>query len=179
MLSFFNQDDDERDPFGRIRGTVYDDRPDIRGLSTISQSVGMDGKNERTDVAVAEKLLHANGVLDTNQTKGPTGYFGMRAERAIRTFQKDRGLKVGGLMLPNGPTITALQAGTAFARNSANCRWTSASCGCSPTSSRNWPRSVSSKKAERRVRRPRPSTMRSTAWVVTHITATTRPVRLS
>ena len=112
MLSFFGNDDDERDPFGRIRDTVYDDRPDTRGLSTISQSVGMEGKNDRTDVAVAETLLHENGVLDTNQTKGPTGYFGTRADQAIRKFQKDRGLKVDGLMLPNGPTLKALQAGT-------------------------------------------------------------------
>ena len=112
MLTSFGNDDDERDPFGRIRSPVYDDRPDTRGLSTISQSVGMEGANNRTDVAVAEKLLHQNGVLDTNQTKGPTGYLGMRADQAIRTFQKDRGLKVDGLMLPNGPTIQALQAGT-------------------------------------------------------------------
>ena len=112
MLTSFGNDDDERDPFGRIRGKVYDDRPDTRGLSTISQSVGMGGKNDRTDVAVTEKLLHQNGVLDTNQTKGPTGYFGMRADQAIRTFQKDKGLKVDGLMLPGGPTIKALQAGT-------------------------------------------------------------------
>ena len=105
-------DDDEPDPFGRIRGTVHDDRPDTKGLSTIAQSVGMEGKNDRADVAVAETLLHQNGVLDTNQTKGPTGYFGTRADQAIRRFQKDKGLKVDGLMLPNGPTIQALQAGT-------------------------------------------------------------------
>ena len=105
-------DDDEPNPFGRVRDTVYDDRPDTKGLSTITNSVGMEGRNDRTDVAVAEKLLHQNGVLDTNQTKGPTGYFGTRADQAIRTFQKDQGLKVDGLMLPNGPTIKALQAGT-------------------------------------------------------------------
>ena len=104
-------DDDEPNPFGRVRDTVYDDRPETKGLSTITNSVGMEGRNDRTDVAVAETLLHENGVLDTNQTKGPTGYFGMRADQAIRKFQKDQGLKVDGLMLPGGPTITALQAG--------------------------------------------------------------------
>ena len=73
-------DDEDANPFGRVRDTVFDDRPDTKGLSSISQSVGMEGANDRTDVAVAEKLLHRNGVLDTTKTKGPTGYFGTRAD---------------------------------------------------------------------------------------------------
>lgn len=109
------------DPFGRILpdpafetfrngfdltqplGRIFPDRtPDIVA------PVGREGENERFDVALIETLLAKNGFFDLAQTEGPTGYYGMALEDAIRTFQKTANLKVDGLVNPGGPTLAAL-----------------------------------------------------------------------
>lgn len=70
--------------------------------------VGRDGENERFDVALIETLLAKNGFFDLDRTDGPTGYYGMALEDAIRNFQKSEDLKVDGLVNPGGPTLAAL-----------------------------------------------------------------------
>ena len=71
-------------------------------------SVGPDAANRRHDVAGVEALLGGAGALDVTATEGPTGYFGRRTDAAIRKLQRDRRLKVDGLITPKGPTLAAL-----------------------------------------------------------------------
>jgi len=71
-------------------------------------SVGRNGTNARSDVAKVETLLGQSGHLDLGKTDGPTGYFGSRLEDAVKGYQKDGGLKVDGVLNPQGETMTAL-----------------------------------------------------------------------
>jgi len=79
------------------------------GLALVG-AVGPDAANRRHDVARIEALLGGAGALDVTATEGPTGYFGRRTDAAIRKLQRDRRLKVDGLITPQGPTLKALMA---------------------------------------------------------------------
>ncbi len=57
-----------------------------------------------------ETLLGRAGDYDISRTDGPTGWWGSRAEGAVRTYQKRKGLKVDGLLNPGGPTIASLES---------------------------------------------------------------------
>ena len=100
------------DPFGRVpSGRKKKPEPELSNLGDpfkLAKPVGLDGANDRKDVAKVETLLGKSGHLDTRKTDGPTGYFGGRVENAIKGFQKDRGLKVDGKLNPGGQTISAL-----------------------------------------------------------------------
>jgi len=74
----------------------------------LTDAVGPDAANRRHDVARVEALLGGAGALDVTATEGPTGYFGRRTDAAIRKLQRDRRLKVDGLITPKGPTLKAL-----------------------------------------------------------------------
>lgn len=103
-----------KDPFGRLLADPGPD-PDILGFKNpfrIRDSVGMEGLNSRRDVAKVENLLGRAGALDLAKTDGVTGFFGARTDEAVKKFQKDRGLKVDGLINPNGPTLKTLIAET-------------------------------------------------------------------
>jgi len=78
-------------------------------------SVGPDAANRRHDVARVEALLGGAGALDVTTTEGPTGYFGRRTDAAIRKLQRDRRLKVDGLITPKGPTLATLMRSLARA----------------------------------------------------------------
>ncbi|NQU61014.1 MAG: peptidoglycan-binding protein [Rhodospirillales bacterium] len=108
----FNTFSQTSDPFGRL---LAEPKPepeimDFQNSFRIRDSVGMEGSNARRDVAKVESLLDRAGALDLAKTDGVTGFFGARTDEAVKKFQKDRGLKVDGLINPNGPTLRTLAA---------------------------------------------------------------------
>ena len=110
------------DPFGRLTAEPKPE-PEIsnfRNPFRIRDSVGMEGMNSRRDVAKVESLLGRAGALDLAETDGVTGFFGARADEAVRKFQKDHGLRVDGLINPNGPTLRTLIAGAGQRGNNAD-----------------------------------------------------------
>ena len=109
------------DPFGRLTAEPKPE-PEIsnfRNPFRIRDSVGMEGMNSRRDVAKVESLLGRAGALDLAETDGVTGFFGARADEAVKKFQKDHGLRVDGLINPNGPTLRTLIAGAGQRGNNA------------------------------------------------------------
>lgn len=98
-FEWFRNDFDFEKPLGSIfRGRPFD----------LVAPVGREGGNERFDVAKIETLLAKAGFLDLRPTEGPTGYYGLILEDAIRKFQAAEDLKVDGLINPGGPTLSAL-----------------------------------------------------------------------
>ena len=100
------------DPFGRV---LAEPKPDpeisnLRNLFRISQSVGMEGRNKRRDVAKVESLLGRLGELNLAETDGVTGFAGARLDEAVRRFQKRHRLKVDGQINPGGETIATAGA---------------------------------------------------------------------
>jgi hypothetical protein len=75
----------------------------------LDDAVGRGRVNRRPDVALVESLLAAGDAYDLTPGDGPTGYFGLGLEQAIRTLQRERGLRVDGLLEPEGETLTALR----------------------------------------------------------------------
>jgi len=74
----------------------------------LAGSVGANGENRPQDVAeVEESLLPANG-LGYNQLLQRTGMPTPELGAAILEFQNTQGLEADGLVLPNGPTLAAL-----------------------------------------------------------------------
>lgn len=72
-------------------------------------SVGHAGENDRADVIKAQVLFGNTGHYDLAALGVPTGWPGASLEQAMRRFQKERGLQVDGLMLPQGETLQALR----------------------------------------------------------------------
>jgi len=100
------------DSFGRV---LAEPKPDpeisnLRNLFRISQSVGMEGRNKRRDVAKVETLFGRLGELNLAETDGVTGFAGARLDESIRRFQKRHRLKVDGQINPGGETITTTGA---------------------------------------------------------------------
>ncbi|MBF0325633.1 MAG: hypothetical protein HQL42_11260 [Alphaproteobacteria bacterium] len=76
---------------------------------TLGAPVGPDQPNRRQDVIKVETILGNTGHHDLAATSGPLGWWGSRQDKAVRTWQGENGLKVDGLLKPNGPTITSLR----------------------------------------------------------------------
>ncbi len=112
-----------------LRPSLYDSKPDpvwktppfvpderqrghIPDYFILRQSVGRDGRNDRSDVIKAQTLLANAGYYDLAGTGGPTGWYGKPLELSMLRFQRDRSLAADGLMLPGGETLAALQAET-------------------------------------------------------------------
>ncbi|WP_374302399.1 peptidoglycan-binding protein [Ferrovibrio sp.] len=74
------------------------------------EGVGEGQANRRADVAKLQALLHREGDLDLFASGGPTGYWTKREATALRSFQQRHGLKVDGLVAPDGETLTLLRA---------------------------------------------------------------------
>jgi len=72
-------------------------------------SVGHAGENDRADVIKAQVLFGNTGHYDLAALGAPTGWPGASLEQAMRRFQKERGLQVDGLMLPQGETLQTLR----------------------------------------------------------------------
>jgi len=98
------------DPFGRLLAEPEPEIMHFKNPFQIRNVVGMEGMNSRRDVAKVESLLGCAVALDLAKTDGVTGFFGARTDDAVRKFQKDRGLKVDGLISPNGPAVKTLSA---------------------------------------------------------------------
>ncbi len=72
-------------------------------------SVGASGAdNHRPDVAKIENLLGDAGYYKPMTDSGPNGGHNPNLDSAIRSFQKDKGLQVDGLLKPGGPTQEAI-----------------------------------------------------------------------
>lgn len=113
------QSDPERDPFGRIgagdpgweqardawMGGASLDRLFGDRLFDLNDSVGANRANQRGDVFKVQSLLHREGHLDAEATGGPTGYWGIRDDTAMKGLQKEGGLTVDGWAGPGGETM--------------------------------------------------------------------------
>lgn len=70
-------------------------------------SVGASGAdNHRPDVAKVETLLGDAGYYKPMTDSGPNGWHNPNLDSAIRSFQKDKGLQVDGLLTRNGRVRT-------------------------------------------------------------------------
>jgi peptidoglycan hydrolase-like protein with peptidoglycan-binding domain len=86
-------------------GATFDDLfgPQPFGLHG---SIGRSGAdNHRPDVAKVETFLGDAGYYKPLTKDGPSGWHSTNLDSAIRSFQKDNGLEVDGILKPNGPTI--------------------------------------------------------------------------
>lgn len=73
---------------------------------TLHGSIGRSGAdNFRPDIARVETFLGDAGYYKPLTSDGPSGWHNANLDQAIRTFQKDKGLKVDGFLKPGGPTI--------------------------------------------------------------------------
>lgn len=89
--------------------TVAPGRESGNGWFSLSSPVGRDAPNRKQDVLKVETLLGQAGDYDIARFQGPTGYWGIVGDKAVKDFQKRNGLKADGLLNPDGPTITALR----------------------------------------------------------------------
>lgn len=81
------------------------------GWFSLSAPVGRDNApNRKQDVAKVETLLGQTGHYDIQRLQGPTGYWGLVGDRAVKDFQRENGLKADGLLNPDGPTIVSLKS---------------------------------------------------------------------
>ena len=74
----------------------------------LEQPVGWDSPNRNDDVAEVGELLNKVEYLKSGKNDGPTGVYDDRTDKALRSFQHDNGLKVDGLVNPEGQTIRRL-----------------------------------------------------------------------
>ncbi|MBX9634325.1 MAG: peptidoglycan-binding protein, partial [Magnetospirillum sp.] len=73
---------------------------------TLYGAVGRSGaENHRPDVAKVETFLGDAGYYKPLSNDGPSGWHSINLDTAIKSFQKDNGLEVDGLLKPGGPTI--------------------------------------------------------------------------
>ncbi len=132
-MSLIYADNDPLAPAGQQRGRAFSPGEILQSqLQPVSPRPGKDTPNEgwfslgapvgphpapnrRSDVLRVETLLGRAGDYDIGRTDGPTGWWGSRAEGAVRTYQKRKGLKVDGLLNPGGPTIASLESDLADA----------------------------------------------------------------
>mgnify|MGYP001257594246 CR=1 FL=1 len=75
----------------------------------LSDVVGPGGVNQLDDVSRVEALLTRTALL-TPKAQAAQGQYDQSVEGALRSFQKQRGLKADGLLNPGGPTERALRA---------------------------------------------------------------------
>lgn len=78
-------------------------------LFALNDSVGANKANQRGDVFKVQSLLHREGHLDAEATGGPTGYWGIRDDIAMKGLQKEGGLTVDGWAGPGGETMKHFQ----------------------------------------------------------------------
>ena len=79
------------------------------GLFDLQAGVGAGQANRPADVRKLQALLHLEGYLDAAVTDGPTGLWSGRDDYALRKFQKENGLAIDGIVLPEGETLDAIR----------------------------------------------------------------------
>lgn len=116
---------------------LNDIRPRLEGaLKKFDKTVlEISQPNRREDVIKVETILGNTGHHDLSRTDGPLGWWGERQEKAVKAWQGDNGLKVDGLLKPNGPTISSLKKSTGGLlggfKPRPRTRWTSTMLACS------------------------------------------------
>ena len=107
------------DPFGRVLAEPEPESEitNFKNPFRLRQSVGMEGRSDRRDVAKVENLLGRTRDLNLAETDGVTGFVGQRLDEAIRRFQKRQGLKVDGHVNPGGETVSTFGAVLAASEN--------------------------------------------------------------
>ncbi len=90
---------------------------DISAL--ITGAVGNNRDNNTDDVLNVKRRLSDQGLYDLRKPPEPHGYITADMDSAIRSFQKSKGLKVDGYLLPGGETEAALRQ-SALAENAAS-----------------------------------------------------------
>lgn len=81
---------------------------DILRSGFLSKSVGNNRDNMTDDVLRVKSKLSENGMFDFFKEPEPHGYITREMDQGIKEFQKAKGLKVDGFLLPNGETERAL-----------------------------------------------------------------------
>jgi hypothetical protein len=102
-----------RDPFGRLSADLPsgadEDDPEVGPLDLLAP-VGPDQWNLSGDVERVEGMLMRTGHLAPDPIVTGRGEFMARQEQAIKSFQRDHGLRQDGLINPSGPTYETLVA---------------------------------------------------------------------
>lgn len=103
--------DKAKDPFGRMipddgSQDRFRDMPDI---TILEAAIGPKNDNRPEDVAKIEIMLDQVGLLDLQETDGPTGFYGERLRQAINILQRQSRLKETGKVAPGDRTHVALQ----------------------------------------------------------------------
>ncbi len=76
----------------------------------INGPVGNNMNNGQEDVLAVKRRLNKVGYFDNlDQEPEPHGFITKEMDMGIRAFQKDKGLKVDGIILPRGETENALR----------------------------------------------------------------------
>jgi hypothetical protein len=91
--------------------------PDSDDWFALEDWVGADRPSRRDDVAKVEALLAASGDLSFERTQGPTGYWGLTQDAALRRYQKRHGL------VPDARCAPAARRSRTWARATARCSW--------------------------------------------------------
>ncbi|CAA7614335.1 hypothetical protein MTBLM5_130040 [Magnetospirillum sp. LM-5] len=99
----YNNPLDQGFGFGRNQSSSDDD------FFSLGAPVGPGQPNRREDVIKVETILGNTGHHDLAKTDGPLGWWGDRQEKAVKDWQGENGLKVDGMLKPNGPTISSLK----------------------------------------------------------------------
>jgi peptidoglycan hydrolase-like protein with peptidoglycan-binding domain len=77
----------------------------------IKGAVGNNMDNDQEDVLIVKRNLNSAGYFDNlDQDREPHGFITKEMDAGIRTFQKDKGLKVDGILLPQGETENSLHS---------------------------------------------------------------------
>jgi hypothetical protein len=79
------------------------------GWFDLEAPVGLGFPTSRRDAIRLEGLLANTGDHDLAATDGPTGYWGIGLDKALRRYQKRNGLTVDGWLAPDGETIAHMR----------------------------------------------------------------------
>ena len=93
----------------RLRFDWQRNRHPAPAQQTLTNPIGAHKPNDRLDVAKLETALHDLGAFGLFRTAGPTGYFGGLTDEAIRDTQSALGVKVDGVVNPDGETWRAIR----------------------------------------------------------------------
>lgn len=80
-------------------------------FSFIKGAVGNNMDNDQEDVITVKRNLNKIGYFDNlDQDPEPHGFITKEMDTGIRSFQKDNGLKVDGILFPQGETEQKLHS---------------------------------------------------------------------
>lgn len=83
--------------------------PDEADWLDLLAPVGLRFPSDRADAIQQEGILANSGDLDLTERGGPTGYWGLAQDAALRRYQTRNGLAVDGWSAPGGETIAHMR----------------------------------------------------------------------